>query len=308
MKIAFQMDDLSKLDFSTDSTIALIIESQIRGNKNYIYSPESLLVIKNEVFASVSSILFINNNKRNYKCSKKKFLKLSNMQIIFVRQDPPFNMAYITSLHILEMINQSKTRIVNDPKGIRNSPEKVFIFNFPRLIPPTIVTRSKEQVVQFLSKHKKAVIKPLYGNGGEGIFLVSNNDLNLNQIIESFISKNKEQFMVQKYLPEIIRGDKRIILVDGKPVGAISRVPKKNEIRSNIHVGGSAKKIPISKSDKIICDAIGPELRNRKLFFVGIDIIGKNLIEINVTSPTCINEIKRLSKIDIAKIIWDKLA
>ena len=308
MKIAFQMDDLSKLDFSTDSTIALIIESQIRGNKNYIYSPESLLVIKNEVFASVSSILFINNNKRNYKCSKKKFLKLSNMQIIFVRQDPPFNMAYITSLHILELINKSRTRIVNDPNGIRNSPEKIFIFNFPRLIPPTIVTRSKEQVVQFLSKHKKAVIKPLYGNGGEGIFLVSNNDLNLNQIIESFISKNKEQFMVQKYLPEIIRGDKRIILVDGKPVGAISRVPKKNEIRSNIHVGGSAKKIPISKSDKIICDAIGPELRNRKLFFVGIDIIGKNLIEINVTSPTCINEIKQLSKIDIAKIIWDKLA
>ena len=308
MKIAFQMDDLSKLDFSTDSTIALIIESQIRGNKNYIYSPESLLVIKNEVFASVSSILFINNNKRNYKCSKKKFLKLSNMQIIFVRQDPPFNMAYITSLHILELINKSRTRIVNDPNGIRNSPEKIFIFNFPRLIPPTIVTRSKEQVVKFLSKHKKAVIKPLYGNGGEGIFLVSNNDINLNQIIESFISNNKEQFMVQKYLPEIIRGDKRIILVNGKPVGAISRVPKKNEIRSNIHVGGSAKKIPISKSDKIICDAIGPELRNRKLFFVGIDIIGKNLIEINVTSPTCINEIKRLSKIDIAKIICDKLA
>jgi glutathione synthase len=308
MKIAFQMDDLSKLDFSTDSTIALIIESQIRGNKNYIYSPESLLVIKNEVFASVSSILFINNNKRNYKCSKKKFLKLSNMQIIFVRQDPPFNMAYITSLHILELINKSRTRIVNDPNGIRNSPEKIFIFNFPRLIPPTIVTRSKEQVVQFLSKHKKAVIKPLYGNGGEGIFLVSNNDINLNQIIESFISNNKEQFMVQKYLPEIIRGDKRIILVNGKPVGAISRVPKKNEIRSNIHVGGSAKKTAISKSDKIICDAIGPELRNRKLFFVGIDIIGKNLIEINVTSPTCINEIKQLSKIDIAKIIWDKLA
>ena len=308
MKIAFQMDDLSKLDFSTDSTIALIIESQIRGNKNYIYSPESLLVIKNEVFASVSSILFINNNKRNYKCSKKKFLKLSNMQIIFVRQDPPFNMAYITSLHILELINKSRTRIVNDPNGIRNSPEKIFIFNFPRLIPPTIVTRSKEQVVKFLSKHKKAVIKPLYGNGGEGIFLVSNNDINLNQIIESFISNNKEQFMVQKYLPEIIRGDKRIILVNGKPVGAISRVPKKNEIRSNIHVGGSAKKTAISKSDKIICDAIGPELRNRKLFFVGIDIIGKNLIEINVTSPTCINEIKQLSKIDIAKIIWDKLA
>jgi glutathione synthase len=307
MNVAFQMDDLSKINFTTDSTIALILESQSRDNKNYIYSPNDLFIKNNEVFTSACLVIFNNKDFSKYKCAKKKIINLSNMNFIFIRQDPPYNMAYITSLHILELIDSNKTRIVNEPMGIRNSPEKVLIFNFPKLMPPTIVTRSKEQVIEFLKINKKSVIKPLYGNGGEGVFLISSNDINLNQIIENFISTSKEHFIVQKYLPEIIKGDKRIILVDGKPVGAISRVPKVNEIRSNIHVGGSARKISISKSDKIICDIIGPELRKQKLFFVGIDIIGKYLIEINVTSPTCIREIKELSKIDIAKIIWDKL-
>jgi glutathione synthase len=308
MNIAFQMDKLSNIHFNTDSTIALIFESQLRNNKNYIYTPDDLFIKNNEVFASASLIVFNNKDFTKYKTANKKIVKLSSMGVIFIRQDPPYDMAYITSLHILELIDAKKTRIINDPLGIRNSPEKILIFAFPELIPPTIVTRSKDQVIQFLKKYKKAVIKPLYGNGGEGIFLISNNDLNLNQIIESFISNNKEQFIVQKYLPEIIKGDKRIILVDGEPVGAIARIPKVNEIRSNIHVGGTAKKIMMSKSDQIICNSIGPELKKRKLFFVGIDIIGKNLIEINVTSPTCIREIKQHSKLDIAKIIWDKLA
>ena len=308
MNAAFQMDDLSVINFKTDSTIALILESQLRGNKNYIYSPKDLFIKNNEVLALSCSVVLDNKNPSKYKCSNKKNINLSNMKIIFIRQDPPYNMAYITSLHILELIDQEKTKIVNEPKGIRNSPEKILIFNFPKLIPPTIVTRSKKHIVEFLKIHKKAVIKPLYGNGGDNIYLISKNDLNLNQIIESFISKNKEQFIIQRYIPEIIKGDKRIILVNGDPVGAIARVPKNNEIRSNIHVGGSAKKILLSKSDRIICEIIGPELRKRKLFFVGIDVIGKYLIEINVTSPTCIREIKQLSKIDIAKIIWDKLA
>ena len=307
MNVAFQMDDLSKINFTTDSTIALILESQSRDNKNYIYSPDDLFIKNNEVFTSACLVTFNNKDFSKYKCAKKKIINLSSMNFIFIRQDPPYNMAYITSLHILELIDSNKTRIVNDPIGIRNSPEKILIFNFPQLIPPTIVTRSSDQVIEFLKKYRKAVIKPLYGNGGAGIFLISNNDLNLNQIIESFTSNSKEPFIVQKYLPDIIKGDKRIILVNGKLVGAIARIPKVNEIRSNIHVGGSAKKTTISKSDKIICDAIGPELRKRKLFFVGIDIIGKHLIEINVTSPTCIREIKQLSKIDISKIIWDKL-
>ena len=308
MNTAFQMDDLSNINFNTDSTIALIFESQLRNNKNYIYTPSDLFIGNNEVFALASLINFNNKNFIKYKTAKKKIVKLSSMKFIFIRQDPPYDMAYITSLHILELIDSKKTRVINDPKGIRNSPEKILIFNFPELIPPTIVARSKDQVIQFLKKYKKAVIKPLYGNGGEGIFLISNNDLNLNQIIESFISNSKEHFIVQKYLPDIIKGDKRIILVDGEPVGAIARIPKVNEIRSNIHVGGTAKKIEMSKSDQIICNAIGPELKKQKLFFVGIDIIGKNLIEINVTSPTCIREIKHHSNIDIAKIIWDKLA
>ena len=308
MNVAFQMDDLSKINFTTDSTIALILESQSRDNKNYIYSPDDLFIKNNEVFTSACLVTFNNKDFSKYKCAKKKIINLSSMNFIFIRQDPPYNMAYITSLHILELIDSDKTRIVNEPMGIRNAPEKILIFNFPKLMPPTIVTRSKEQVIEFLKINKKAVIKPLYGNGGEGVFLISSNDINLNQIIETFISTSKEHFIVQKYLPEIIKGDKRIILVDGKPVGAISRVPKINEIRSNIHIGGSARKTSISKSDKIICDIIGPELRKQKLFFVGIDIIGKYLIEINVTSPTCIREIKELSKIDIAKIIWDKLA
>ena len=308
MNIAFQMDDLSNINFHTDSTIALIFESQLRNNKNYIYTPDDLFIKNNEVFALASLINFNIKDFTKYKTTKKKIVKLSSMRIIFIRQDPPYDMAYITSLHILELIDSKKTRIINDPIGIRNSPEKILIFDFPELIPPTIVTRSKDQVIQFLKKYKKAVIKPLYGNGGEGIFLISTNDLNLNQIIESFISNNKEQFIVQKYLPDIIKGDKRIILIDGEPVGAIARIPKVNEIRSNIHVGGTAKKIMMSKSDKTICNSIGPELKKRKLFFVGIDIIGDNLIEINVTSPTCIREIKQHSKLDIAKIIWDKLA
>jgi len=308
MNVAFQMDDLSKLNFTTDSTIELILESQLRDNNNYIYAPEDLFIESNQVYAEACKVTFKNKDITNYKCATKNKIRLSDMKMIFIRQDPPYDMAYITSLHILELLDQKKTRIINNPQGIRNSPEKVLIFDFPKLMPPTIVTRSKDHIIKFLKKYKKAVIKPLYGNGGEGIFFISISDLNLNQIIESFISKNQEQFIVQKYLPEIKSGDKRIILIDGKPVGALARIPKKDEIRSNIHVGGSAKKTSISKSDKLICDAIGAELRKRKLFFVGIDIIGKYLIEINVTSPTCIKEIKKLSKVNIAKIIWDKLA
>ena len=308
MNIAIQMDDISKLNFTTDSTISLISESQFRGNTNYVYRPEDLFIRDNEVFAYCCTIKFNGKKLTSYQLSNKKITKLSNMKIIFIRQDPPYDMAYITSLHILELLNSKNTRIINDPKGIRNSPEKILIFDFPKLIPPTIVTRSKNQVIEFLKKYNEAVIKPLYGNGGEGVFLLSQKDLNFNQIIESFMSNNHEPFIVQKYLPEINKGDKRIILVDGEPVGAIKRIPKKNEIRSNIHVGGLAKKTSITKSEKYICDTIGPILKKRKLFFVGIDIIGKYLTEINVTSPTCIREIKKLSNVDIAKIIWNKLA
>jgi glutathione synthase len=209
-------------------------------------------------------------------------------------------------MHTLEQIN-SKTKIINNPKGIRNAPEKLLMLKFPKLIPPTIITRSRKEVEEFLKKYTKCVIKPLYGNGGEGIFFLNKFDKNYNQIIESFLSKSNEPFIVQNFLPEIKKGDKRIILVKGDPVGVIKRIPKKNEIRSNIHVGGKCVKAKLSKKDFHICQSIKQDLIENGLYFVGIDIIGGFLTEINVTSPTCIQEIKHLYKIDIAKIIWDNI-
>ena len=209
-------------------------------------------------------------------------------------------------MHLLENLNK-KVKIINDPSGIRNSPEKLLILKFPKIIPPTLISRSMEQIIDFTNRFSKAVIKPLYGNGGESIFLLDRNDKNFNQIIENFFKKNNEPFMIQKYIPEIKYGDKRVILVNGNPIAAVKRVPRKNDIRSNIHVGGSVVKTKLSKNDLMICNSIKSELLDNKLFFVGIDIIGNFLIEINVTSPTCIQEIKKLNKIDIAKIIWDKL-
>ena len=214
-------------------------------------------------------------------------------------------MSYISSMHLLEQVS-SETRVINNPKGIRNAPEKLLMLKFPKLIPPTIISKSKNEVDNFISKYNRCVIKPLYGNGGEGIFFLNKLDRNYNLILEIFLNKC-EPFIVQKFLPEIKKGDKRIILIDGYPVGAVKRVPKGNVIRSNIHVGGKCIKTSLSRRDFQICESIRKELIENGLFFVGIDVIGNFLTEINVTSPTCIQEIKKLNKIDIAKIIWDKL-
>ena len=215
-------------------------------------------------------------------------------------------MTYVTSLHLLELLDK-KVKIVNDPIGIRNSPEKLLMLKFPEIIPSTIVTRSISEVDRFTKKFSKSVIKPLYGNGGENIFLLDREDKNFNQIIESFFRNSKEPFIVQEYLSEIRHGDKRIIIINGKPIAAIKRMPKNNEIRSNIHVGGTAISSKLNKNDLKICATIKDELLDNRLFFVGIDVIGDYLTEINVTSPTCIQEIKKLNKINIAKIIWDEL-
>tara|TARA_Y100000741_G_C18209607_1_gene541184 strand:- start:586 stop:1224 length:639 start_codon:yes stop_codon:yes gene_type:complete len=209
-------------------------------------------------------------------------------------------------MHLLEQVN-SKTKIINHPRGIRNAPEKLLMLKYPKLIPPTIITRSEKEVNQFMRIYKNCVIKPLYGNGGEGIFFLNKSDRNYKQILEIFLNKSNEPFIVQKFLPEIQKGDKRIILVNGNPVGAVKRMPQGNEIRSNIHVGGKCIKTKLSKRDLEICNFLKDDLLENGLFFVGIDVIGNFLTEINVTSPTCIQEIKRLYKIDIAKIIWNNL-
>ena len=306
MKTGFQMDHLSALNFKTDSTLPIIYESQKRKNTNYIYHPRELYLKNNKVFALANSISFSSSNYQKYTLGKKEKLLLDSLDFLFIRQDPPYNMSYISSMHLLELVN-SKTRIINDPHGIRNAPEKLLMLKFPKLIPPTLITKSKDEVNKFMTQYNQCVVKPLYGNGGEDIFFLNKKDKNYNQILEAFLKKNNEPFIIQKFLPEIKKGDKRIIIIDGNPVGAVKRMPKGNEIRSNIHVGGKCVKTRLSKRDLQICESIRKELIDNGLFFVGIDVIGNFLTEINVTSPTCIQEIKQLYKIDIAEIIWDKL-
>ena len=306
MLIGFQTDTIETLNLLTDSSITLIYESQLRENRNFIYQPNTLSFKNNSVYALGQEINFRSKKFNSYQLSKIKEINLSKFDIIFIRQDPPFNMEYISSIYLLELIS-SKVRFINSPAGIRNVPEKVLMLKFFDIIPPTIITRSFDETKKFIKKYKKAVVKPIYGNGGEGIFFLEENDRNFNQIIEGFISKNNEPFIIQKFLPEIKKGDKRIILVDGEPVAAIRRIPKKNEIRSNIHVGGKCESIKLNQRDLYICNMIKKTLQKNKLFFVGIDIIGNYLTEINVTSPTCIQEIKKINKIDVAKIIWDRI-
>ncbi len=306
MRCGFQMDPVNTLNHDTDSTLPMIFESQKRENQNYVFSPSSLTFKKNSIYARVKEIKFKNNKLSSHTISEEKILNLNSLNFIFVRQDPPYNMEYISSMHLLEQLN-AKTKVINSPAGIRNAPEKILMLRFKDIIPPTLITRSKKEIDLFMTNHKRSVIKPMYGNGGQGIFLLDKNDKNYNQIIEKFIDEESVPFIVQKFLPEIIKGDKRIILINGEPVAALKRVPKKNEFRSNIHVGGNTKAVGLSRNDRKICDMIKETLISEKLFFVGIDVIGNFLTEINVTSPTCIQEIKKVHKIDVAKIIFDKL-
>ena len=306
MKFGFQIDPVHTLNHDTDSTLPMILESQKRKNRNFIFSPRSLTFKKNTVYALVKEIKFKNNKLNSYIISSEKILSLNSLNCIFIRQDPPYNMEYISSMHLLEQLNP-KTKVINSPAGIRNAPEKILMLKFKDIIPPTLITRSRKEIDLFMSSCKRSVIKPLYGNGGQGIFLLDKKDKNYNQIIEKFIDEDSVPFIVQKFLPEIIKGDKRIILINGEPVAALKRIPKTNEFRSNIHVGGNTKAVKLSKNDRKICSIIKETLINEKLFFAGIDVIGNYLTEINVTSPTCIQEIKKLHKIDVAKIIFDKL-
>ena len=307
MNVGFQIDEINKLNIKTDSSLPLILESQKRKNKNFYFLPSSLTYKNNLVYAQAREISFKNNKLENYIVGKLKQVRVDNFKYVFIRQDPPYNMEYISSMHLLEQV-KSSTRFINHPKGIRNAPEKISMLAYKKIIPPTIITRTKKEINDFIKKNGKCVIKPLYGNGGESIFLLNIQDENYNQITERFIDQLKEPFIIQKFLPEIKYGDKRIILINGEPVAALRRIPVKNEIRSNIHVGGNCEAIKISRQDLKICAEIKEFLKDEGLFFVGIDIIGKYLTEINVTSPTCIQEIKKLHRIDISKVIWDQLS
>ena len=307
LKIAIQMDPLEKLDLKGDTTFILGFEAINRGYEVFFYSPCDLIYKKSSVYANIKILnLAFKNGKETFSYGKERIVKLSSLDVILMRQDPPFNMSYITATHILEKIS-SKTLILNDPFHVRNAPEKIFVTEFSKLMPETLITRDVNEIIKFKNNNKNIIIKPLYGNGGEGIFYIKENDSNFNVILENFLTSNEEQFIIQRYIPEVKTGDKRIILIDGEVVGAINRIPAKNENRSNMHVGGKPVKTSLNKNDKLICETISSHLKSKGLFFVGIDVIGNYLTEINVTSPTGIREINRFNKTRIEKVFWDKV-
>ncbi len=307
LKIALQMDPLEKLDLNGDTTFILGIEALKRGFGVFFYSPSNLIFRNGTVYANAKILnLGFENGKEIFSYGEGKVIKLSSLDVILMRQDPPFNMSYITATHILEKIGPN-TLVLNNPFHVRNAPEKIFVTEFSQFMPNTLITRDLHEIINFKKKNKNIIIKPLYGNGGEGVFYIKENDSNFNVILENFLNLNEEQFIIQSYIPEVKKGDKRIILIDGEVVGAINRIPAKNENRSNMHVGGKPVKTSLNKNDKLICKTISPHLKTKGLFFVGIDVIGNYLTEINVTSPTGIREINRLNKTSIEKIFWDKV-
>jgi len=304
LTIGVQMDPLENIDVSADSTIALVLEAQNRGHKLFHYLATSLTLHMTEVLARTRPFRLAKTNKQLFKMGDEEFSSLDSMDVILMRQDPPFDMAYITATHILEHL-PPRTLVVNNPAAVRNSPEKLLVTHFPDLMPPTLVTSDPIAAKEFRLEHQDLIIKPLFGNGGAGVFHVGPKDQNFNVILETLHSSLHEPLVIQRYLPEIRNGDKRIILIDGIPAGAINRVPMDGEVRANMHVGARAEPADLTARDHEICGAIGPKLKEEGLVFVGIDVIGNYLTEINVTSPTGIQEYLGFTGINLASQIWD---
>ena len=306
LKIACQMDPIDKIDIKGDSTFALLLEAQRRGHELFYYTPPHLALDGPHLIARGHTLKVEDKAGDHYRLSDPRKVDLAEWDVVHLRQDPPFDMAYITTTHLLERIHP-KTLVVNDPASVRNAPEKVWVLEFQDLMPPTMVTRNPEDVLEFQARHKDIIIKPLYGNGGASVFRIQPGDSNINSLIELFQTVFREPFMVQQYRPEVRAGDKRIILVDGEIAGAINRVPAEGETRSNMHVGGTPKPTELTDRDREICARLGPHLKARGLIFVGIDVIGPYLTEINVTSPTGIRQVKAFGGNDIAAMIWDAI-
>ncbi len=304
LKVAFQMDPIERIDIRGDSTFALLLEAQWRGHDVFYYTPDHLSLRDGRLMATGQSLTVEDKPGAHYRLAYPREVDLSNFDVVHLRQDPPFDMAYITTTHLLARI-QPQTLVVNDPGSVRNAPEKVFVLDFLDLMPPTLVTRSADEIRAFRDAHKDIVVKPLYGNGGAAVFRIPPGDTNLNSLIELLGITFREPIMVQRYIPEVRQGDKRIILVDGEIAGAINRVPAEDETRSNLHVGGKAEAATLTARDREICARLGPELKKRGLIFVGIDVIGDYLTEINVTSPTGIRQVAQFGGPDIAAMIWD---
>lgn len=305
MKIIVQMDPIERLNLAGDSTFALLLEAQERGYDIDIYTPNMLTLNDGLLSAEAQQIKAYHSPDRIEELNHPRSVLLDEYDIVLMRQDPPFDMSYITATHLLETI-QDKTLILNNPFYVRNCPEKIFVNKYMEYMPHTLITRNISEIIKFRDKHEKIIIKPLYGNGGANVFYSDGADRNFGSIIENFLELNSEPFIIQQFIPKVKEGDKRIILIDGEIAGAINRLPQDGEIRSNMHVGGLPAKTEITEGDAKICNAISQDLKDFGLFFAGIDIIDNLITEINVTSPTGIREILQLSGIDVAKIFWDQ--
>ena len=303
LKVAIQMDPIGAINIDADSTFRLAEEAQARGHELFYYTPDKLIYREGRVLARGWPLTVRREQGNHFTLGAEAEVDLSSFDVVWLRQDPPFDMGYITTTHILERIHPA-TLVVNDPFWVRNSPEKLLVLNFPDLTPPTLIARDLATIRDFKARHGDVILKPLYGNGGAGVFRLDPNDRNLASLHELFTGISREPLIVQKYVPAVVKGDKRIILVDGEPVGAINRVPAEGETRSNMHVGGRPERVGLTERDLEICARIGPVLREKGQVFVGIDVIGDWLTEINVTSPTGIQELERFEGTNIAEKIW----
>jgi len=307
LKVAFQMDPIDSIDIIGDSSFALALEAQERGHKLFHYEPKNLSLLQLKPVAKLRSLTVRNITGNHFSLGQQKVADLkTHIDVILMRQDPPFDMSYITATHILEHVHPH-TLVINDPANVRNTPEKLFVTHFEDVMPPTLITSDEEEIFSFRKEFKDIIVKPLFGNGGAGVFHIKPDDENLSSLIELHKTFCREPLMIQEYVPAVRQGDKRIILIDGEPVGAVNRVPAQGEARSNMHVGGKPMKCGLTSRDKEICEIIGPSLKEKGLLFVGIDVIGNYLTEINVTSPTGVQELSRFEDTNIASLIWDAI-
>ncbi len=307
LRVAVQMDPLDGINIDADSTFALMLEAQARGHRLWHYHVRHLALRGGRVTALAHPVTVRRELGHHFSFGVAEELDLATgADVVLMRQDPPFDMAYITATHILEHI-LPKTLVVNDPASVRNAPEKLFVTHFPELMPETLVTADIAAIRRFRAEHGDIIVKPLFGNGGAGVFHLPEGDPNLNALVELFAERSREPLMIQRYVPAVREGDKRIILVDGEAMGAINRVPAAGEARSNMHVGGRPEATTLTRREREICVAIGPELRRRGMVFVGIDVIGGFLTEINVTSPTGLQEVARFDGVHLERAIWDAI-
>ena len=306
--VAFQMDPMETVDINGDTTFALAEAAQARGWTMWEYGPEHLTYDRDRILARARPMRVQRDQSQPAIFEARELIDLAeDMDVVWMRQDPPFDMSYITATHLLERL-AGKTLVVNDPKWVRDCPEKILPLDYPDLMPATLISRDRIAIDAFRAEYKDIILKPLYGNGGAGIFRVKENDPNYSSIFEMFMESSREPIIAQAFLPAVVKGDKRILIIDGEPIGAINRVPQKGETRSNMHVGGEARPTELTEDDLRICRAIGPMLKQRGQILVGIDVIGDKMTEINITSPTGVQELKRFSGIDAVEACWDAIA